>query len=105
VAATSVAALRAATAHVAARRIEHAAQITRADEAQRRFTEGESAVRAQEAALREAELARRAIARRLTERAAAERLHTERRLEDEADDVYRARSHEIRARAGRSTVR
>lgn len=57
---------------------------------QRSWAAGER-VRDCEAAVRAAELGRRALSRRLERNAADVNLRTERRLEDEADDAYRAR--------------
>jgi len=95
--ASTVPALRAAERLVALREAERADGERAVQAACAARDAARERVRRCEQALRDAEQGRRAIAGRLDARRDLVRVHTERRVEDEADDVYRTAAH-VRAR-------
>ena len=86
----SVVALRFAEAEVGAAQLRLGRAEQRVARTQLGLVRAEAERASRQTALRTAELARRAVARTVEQRAAAVSLRTERRLEDEVDDNFRA---------------
>jgi len=91
--ARTVFALRAAEAVLCVGQNALARAVHRREQSLLSVAESTRALALGEARLRSLEVARRSVARTLEQRAADVRLRTERRLEDESDDAFRAQFH------------